>query len=190
LKQQLEQTPDQTQRKRPKTIHTKIVTKVQRLEKRIEWSKSDAPKINETLKQKKASLARIFVCLPMTLWGNGGLVLLFVAMQLHQTESIKKLCLVTYVASEFRSSQTSTCHYSNLVSANAKSKEPPCWSVWGVLRRDFNAAHVIADVFLAMQTTHFSDLPDWITVNAIRKSSLLSCCVCNLTSHDTHTGIW
>jgi hypothetical protein len=62
LKQQLEQTPDQTpdqtQRKRQKTINTKIVTKVQRLEKMIERSKSDETKMNETLKQKKASLQK------------------------------------------------------------------------------------------------------------------------------------
>jgi hypothetical protein len=92
--------------------------------------------------------------------------------------SFKRPCLVTYVASEFRSSQTSTCHHCCVKSVKRQGQKQratvlQCLGCATLHSRDFNAAHVIADVFLAMQATHSSGLPDWITVDAIRQSNLL-----------------
>jgi hypothetical protein len=123
--------------------------------------------------------ARIFVCL--TLWWFGATEVsapLLVAMHLHPTKSSSWPCLVTCVASEFRSSQTSTCHHCCVKSVKRQGQKQratvlQCLGCATLHSRDFNAARVIADVFLDMQATHSSGLPDWITVDAIRQSNLL-----------------
>ena len=127
--------------------------------------------------------ARIFwvVCLPRTLWWFGAmevLVLLLVAMHRHPTKSCKWPCLATYrwwwrLSSDHLRPVRVITVASNLLNAKAKSKEPPCLGCTTLHSRDFNAAHVIADMFLAMQATNSSELPDWITVDAIRQSNLL-----------------
>ena len=115
----------------------------------------------------------------LVVWGNGGF-----GPTSHghapAPNSKLQLALAHYlpvvVASEFRSSQTSTCHHCCVKSVKRPGQKKratvlKCLNCSTLHSRDFNAAHVIADMFLAMQTT--SDLPDWIKVDAVRQSNLL-----------------
>ena len=118
----------------------------------------------------------------LVVWGNGGFG---PTSRGHASAPNRKLqmalsrYLPVVVASEFRSSQTSTCHHCCIKSVKRQGQKQratvlKCLGCATLHSRDFNAAHVIADVFLAMQATHSSGLPDWITVDAIRQSNLLT----------------
>ena len=84
-----------------------------------------------------------------------------------------------YLASEFRSSQTSTCYHCCVKPVKRQSQKKratvlKCLGCATLHSRDFNAAHVIADMFLAMQAANSSELPDWVTVDAIRQSRTMT----------------
>ena len=115
----------------------------------------------------------------LVVWGNGGFG---PTSRGHAPAPNKKLQLAlarylpVVVASEFRSSKTSTCHHCCVKPVERPDQKKratvlKCLNCSTLHSRDFNAAHVIADMFLAMQAT--SDLPDWITVDAVRQSNLL-----------------
>ncbi len=101
--------------------------------------------------------------------------------------------LPVVVASEFRFSQTSTCHHCCVRPVRRQDQKQratvlKCVNCSTLHSRDFNAAHVIADMFLVMQATNSSELPDWIKSEAIRQSLIPRArCVYNLKSQDTYT---
>lgn len=92
----------------------------------------------------------------LIVWGNGGLGP--TAMHLFRY-------LPVVMASRFRSSQTSTCHHYCVQGHQKRATVLKCLGC---------ATHQYckAEVFLAMQATHSSELPDWISVNAIRQSNV------------------
>ena len=101
-------------------------------------------------------------------WGNGGFA---PSGRGHAPAPNKKLQLLLskhvplVIGSEYRSSKTSACHHDQ-VREISLSKQIMCCIMMPsracktVLSRDKNAAHVIADIFLEMQT--LVDLPDQI----------------------------
>jgi hypothetical protein len=116
----------------------------------------------------------------LVVWGNGGFG---PTSRGHASAPFRKLHLAlsrylpVVVASEFRSSQTSTCHHCCVKPVKRQDQKKratvlKCLGCSTLHSRDFTA-HVIADMFLAMQATNSSELPDWITVDAIRQSNLL-----------------
>ena len=106
-------------------------------------------------------------------WGNGGFG---PTSHGHASAPNKKMQaqlarhVAIVVGSEYRSSKTSSCHHAEISAFPSHDGKRhtvvACRACHTMLGRDINAAHVILDIFLSMQST--SDLPDWIRDDDVR----------------------
>jgi hypothetical protein len=84
------------------------------------------------------------------------------------------------VGSEYRSTKTSCCHHCPVTEVTWEHNDRRCTIVKcqacrGLLSRDRNAAHVIADIFLAVCGTTYSETePLWVRDDAVRESNKLN----------------
>jgi hypothetical protein len=114
----------------------------------------------------------------LVIWGNGGFG---PTSHGHASAPNRKLQLAlarklsVVVVSEFRSSKTSTCHHCGVkpVTLPGRKQRPTvlkCLNCSTLHSRDFNAAHVIADMFEdMMQQGVAPSLPSWIVDDDVRK---------------------
>ena len=84
------------------------------------------------------------------------------------------------VGSEYRSTKTSCCHHCPVTEVTWEHNDRRCTVVKrqacrSLLSRDRNAAHVIADIFLAVCGTTYSKTgPLWIRDDAVRETNKLN----------------
>ena len=113
----------------------------------------------------------------LVVWGNGGFG---PTSHGHAPAPNLKLQLAlarhvpVVVVSEYRSSKTSTCHHCCVkpvvhVLHKQSATILKCVNCSTLHSRDFNAAHVIADMFLEMQDN--TTLPDWIVKDEVRHTN-------------------
>lgn len=107
----------------------------------------------------------------LVVWGNGGFG---PTSKGHASAPNKKLQtqLARYVplvvGSEYRSSKTSSCHFSKvnclkLPNQRTRVMTLQCQQCRRCLSRDFNAAHIIGEIFKDQQERRSAALPCWIT---------------------------
>jgi hypothetical protein len=123
------------------------------------------------------------LCNTLIVWGNGGFG---PTSHGHASAPNKKLqnklaqrCPLV-VGSEYRSTKTSCCHHCPVTEVTWEHNDRrrtivKCQACLSLLSRDRNAAHVIADIFLAVcGTTTSKTEPLWVMDDAVRESNKLN----------------